>query len=51
VAAAMKPLLPGVQLPVSGKGETDPVAPNDTVGGRSLNRRVSLVFAPQGGTK
>jgi outer membrane protein OmpA-like peptidoglycan-associated protein len=51
VAAAMKPLLPGVQLPVSGKGETDPVAPNDTVGGRQLNRRVSLIFAPQGGAK
>jgi len=51
VAAAMKPLLPGVQLPVSGKGETDPVAPNTTVEGRSLNRRVSLVFAPQGGAK
>jgi outer membrane protein OmpA-like peptidoglycan-associated protein len=52
VAAAMKPLLPtGVQLPVSGKGEADPVAPNNTVGGRSLNRRVSLIFAPQGGAK
>jgi outer membrane protein OmpA-like peptidoglycan-associated protein len=51
VAAAMKPLLPGVQLPASGKGETDPVAPNTTVEGRSLNRRVSLIFAPQGGAK
>jgi outer membrane protein OmpA-like peptidoglycan-associated protein len=51
VAAAMKTLLPGVRLPVSGKGETDPVAPNDTAGGRSLNRRVSLIFAPQGGAK
>jgi OmpA-OmpF porin, OOP family len=51
VAADMKPLLPGVQLPVSGKGETDPVAPNDTVAGRALNRRVSLIFAPQGGAK
>jgi peptidoglycan-binding protein ArfA len=49
VAAALKPLLPGVQLPVSGKGETEPVAPNDTVAGRALNRRVSLTFAPQGG--
>jgi outer membrane protein OmpA-like peptidoglycan-associated protein len=48
VAAAIKPLLPaGVQLPVSGKGEADPVAPNTSVAGRSLNRRVSLVFAPQ----
>lgn len=51
VAAAMKPLLPGVQLPVSGKGEADPVAPNTSAGSRQLNRRVSLVFAPQGGVK
>jgi len=47
----MKPLLPGVQLPVSGKGEADPVAPNTSAGGRQLNRRVSLICAPQGGAK
>jgi outer membrane protein OmpA-like peptidoglycan-associated protein len=52
VAAAIKPLLPaGVTLPTSGKGEADPVAPNTTVEGRALNRRVSIVFAPQGGAK
>lgn len=52
VAAAMKPLLPaGVRLPVSGKGEAFPVSPNTTAAGRALNRRVSLVFAPQGGAK
>jgi outer membrane protein OmpA-like peptidoglycan-associated protein len=51
VAAAIQPLLPGVQLPVSGKGESDPVALNNTVAGRQLNRRVSLTFAPKGGAK
>jgi len=52
VAAALKPLLPaGVQLPTSGKGEVDPVAPNTTAEGRALNRRVSVVFAPAGGAK
>ncbi len=52
VAAAIGPLLPaGVHLPISGKGEADPVAPNSTVEGRALNRRVSIVFAPQGGAK
>lgn len=52
VAAAIKPLLPaGVQLPTSGRGEADPVAPNTTAEGRTLNRRVSVVFAPQGGAK
>ncbi|WP_224365612.1 OmpA family protein [Hyalangium versicolor] len=30
------------QMMVLGKGETEPVAPNDTVAGRSANRRVEL---------
>ena len=52
VAAAIKALLPaGVQLPTSGRGEAEPVAPNTTVEGPALNRRVSIVFAPQGGAK
>ena len=52
VAAAIKPLLPaGVQLPTSGRGEADPVAPITTDEGRALNRRVSVVFAPAGGAK
>jgi outer membrane protein OmpA-like peptidoglycan-associated protein len=52
VAAAIKPLLgAGVRLPTSGRGEADPVAPNTTVEGRALNRRVSVVFAPAGGAK
>jgi outer membrane protein OmpA-like peptidoglycan-associated protein len=52
VASAIKPLLPaGVTLRTSGRGEADPVAPNSTVDGRALNRRVSIVFAPAGGAK
>jgi outer membrane protein OmpA-like peptidoglycan-associated protein len=52
VAGAIKSLLPpGVRLQTSGKGEADPVAPNTTPEGRTLNRRVSIVFAPQGGAK
>jgi outer membrane protein OmpA-like peptidoglycan-associated protein len=52
VAAGLKPLLEaGIRLPTSGKGEADPVAPNETPQGRTLNRRVSVVFAPAGGTK
>jgi len=52
VAAALKPLLPaGVRLPVSGKGEAEPVAPNTSVEGRASNRRVSIVFAPKGGAR
>jgi len=52
VAAALKSLLPaGVQLPVSGKGEAEPVAPNTSVEGRASNRRVSVVFAPKGGAR
>jgi len=52
VATVMKTLLPaGVELPVSGKGEAFPVSPNTTAAGRALNRRVSLVFATQGGAK
>ena len=52
VAEAIKPLLPaGVQLQTAGKGEADPVAPNTTAEGRTLNRRVSVVFAPAGGAK
>lgn len=52
VSVAIKPLLAaGAQLRTSGKGEADPVAPNVTPEGRALNRRVSVVFAPQGGAK
>jgi outer membrane protein OmpA-like peptidoglycan-associated protein len=52
VAAAIKPMLAaGVRLSISGKGEADPVSPNTTDEGRTLNRRVSIVFAPKGGAK
>ncbi len=52
VAAAIKRMLPaGVRLPILGRGEADPVAPNTTPEGRTLNRRVSIVFAPRGGAR
>ena len=45
VVAALTPLLPGVQFIADGKGESEPVAPNDTPVNRSLNRRVEITFA------
>jgi outer membrane protein OmpA-like peptidoglycan-associated protein len=54
--AAAKALRAGdlgsIQLNVSGRGETDPVAPNSTGGadnprGRALNRRVEITYAPK----
>lgn len=45
VVAALTPLLPGVQFIAGGKGESEPVAPNDTPVNRSLNRRVEITFA------
>lgn len=44
VKAALTPLLPGVSITASGKGEADPVATNDNAEGQALNRRVSIVF-------
>jgi outer membrane protein OmpA-like peptidoglycan-associated protein len=35
--------VPAVRLATSGRGETDPVAPNDTDANRQLNRRVEVV--------
>ena len=48
VAAALEPLIgSGVTLKTTGKGETEPVASNDTDKGRSLNRRVTITL-PKG---
>ncbi len=41
VKAALAPGLPGVAITAVGRGETQPVAPNDTDRGRALNRRVT----------
>ena len=41
VKAALAPGLPGVAITAVGRGETRPVAPNDTDQGRALNRRVT----------
>ena len=37
------------QLTVRGFGENNPVASNDTVDGRQMNRRVEIVFGSQSG--
>lgn len=43
VAKALKPLVAsGVKLTTEGKGETDPIASNETDDGKALNRRVTI---------
>lgn len=42
VADVMRPLLPGTEFVVDGKGAAEPVAPNDTEENRVLNRRVVI---------
>ena len=37
------PLFAGERLSTVGKGEEDPIAPNDTKEGRSKNRRIEFV--------
>ena len=44
VADALGPLLgPGYSFTVEGKGETEPVASNDTDAGKAANRRVTIL--------
>ena len=49
VAAELRKRLPGVELTVEGRGESEPVASNETEAGRALNRRVAVTFV--GGEK
>lgn len=45
VAKALKPLLPSdVNLKTDGKGESEPIAPNETDDGKALNRRVTITL-------
>lgn len=45
VARALKPLLPsGAKMTTAGKGESDPIASNETEDGKSLNRRVTITL-------
>ena len=42
--------IPGSRIGSDGRGEADPVAPNDTPQGRAKNRRVEItVYVPAGG--
>lgn len=49
VVQALTALTPGTQFVADGKGETEPVAPNDTAINKALNRRVTISFATKGG--
>lgn len=57
VVGALSALTPGVHYSSAGKGEADPVAPNqkpdgsDNPAGRSLNRRVTVAYAVSGPPK
>ncbi len=45
VAKALEPLLPsGVRLTTSGRGESEPIASNETDEGKTLNRRVTITL-------
>lgn len=44
VASYVSELVPGIAITASGRGETEPVASNDTPEGRALNRRVTITF-------
>lgn len=49
-AALMQRGVSGQQISAAGKGESVPVASNDSAAGRQQNRRVEMIFA-QGGSK
>ena len=49
VADKIKPMLPdGLTITVEGKGETEPIASNQTSQGKALNRRVTASFTTGG---
>lgn len=51
VKDALGPLVPdtGINLAAEGKGESQPIASNSTDAGRAKNRRVAVVYRPNGG--
>lgn len=48
-AKELRPLLPdGLEVTVDGKGESEPIASNETASGKQQNRRVTVTFTPGG---
>lgn len=47
VAAILRAALPSAQITTEGKGETEPIASNETASGKQLNRRVTITFGGQ----
>jgi outer membrane protein OmpA-like peptidoglycan-associated protein len=47
VAALLRSALPNAQITTEGKGESEPIASNETDSGKQLNRRVTITFGGQ----
>lgn len=50
VRALLAQNMPSARLKAEGKGDAEPIAPNDTPAGRARNRRVDITLIPASGT-